>query len=219
MIRRVAALLAVLFALGASSVSFAEPHEKHESGKHAEHELGPINWFDFTNSKQPPWGTYAINLAVLLGIYWYFGKDAVKKGLADRRGRIKQEIDDAQRMLKEAESRAKKYQKKLDELDTDIDQAKKSLTEAGTSERDRIVREAKEKAARMERDAHFLVEQELKQIHQDVVRQTLDRTVTAAEDILKRAIGPADQERLAEEYLTQLAALRQLDTVRGEVRS
>lgn len=228
MIHRLAAVLGILLALGVSSVSSAEPHAKptHEEGKpheaqegHGEHELGPINWFDFSNSKQPPWGTYAINLAVLLGIYWYFGKDAVKKGLADRRGRIKQEIDDAQRMLKEAESRAKKYQKKLEELDTDIDQAKKSLVLAGTSERDRIVREAKEKAARMERDAHFLVEQELKQIHQDVVRETLDRTVAAAEQLLKRSISPADQERLAEEYLTQLAALRQLDAARGEVHS
>jgi F0F1-type ATP synthase membrane subunit b/b' len=224
--RRLAVALAILLALCVSSVSFAQPPEKHEGkpAAHAEHgdqehELGPINWFDFSNSKQPPWGTYAINLALLLAGYWYFGKDAIKKGLAARRGRIKHEIDDAQRMLKEAESRAKKYQKKLQELDGDVDQAKKALLDAGTSERDRIVREAKEKASRMEREAHFLVEQELKQIHQEVVRETLDSTVAAAEELLRRSIGPAYQERLAEEYLTQLSALRQLDTARGEVRS
>lgn len=199
----------------APSASAKGHHE--EGGEHAEHhELGPINWFDFGNSKQPPWGTYAINLALLLAGYWYFGKDAIKNGLKARRARIKQDIDDAQRMLKEAESRAKKYQKKLAELDADVETATRSLVEAGGMERDRIVREAKEKAARMERDAEFLVEQELKQMRNDIVRETLDATVVASEEMLKKTLGPADHERLAEEYLEQLSSMKQLDVVKRE---
>jgi F-type H+-transporting ATPase subunit b len=199
----------------AASASGKAHHE--EGGEHAEHhELGPINWFDFGNSKQPPWGTYAINLALLLAGYWYFGKDAIKNGLKARRARIKQDIDDAQRMLKEAESRAKKYQKKLAELDTDVETATRSLVEAGGMERDRIVREAKEKAARMERDAEFLVEQELKQMRNDIVRETLDATVMASEEILKKTIGQADHERLAEEYLEQLSSMKALDVVKSQ---
>jgi F-type H+-transporting ATPase subunit b len=203
-----------------SASASAESHDEHnEAAPEHEHELGPINWFDFSNAKQPPWGTYAINLALLLGIYWYYGKDAVKKGLKDRRERIKQEIDDAQRMLKEAETRAKKYQKKLGELDADVEQATRALVEAGGGERDRIVREAKEKAARMEREAHFLVEQDLKQMHQDIVRETLDATVAASAELIKKTLGPADHERLAEEYLQQLSTMKQLEVKRGEVTS
>ena len=194
----------------------AAHHEEGEEHAEEHHELGPINWFDFTNSKQPPWGTYAINLALLLAIYWYFGKDAIKTSLKTRRERIKQEIDDAQKMLKEAESRAKKYQKKLEELDADVETATRSLVEAGGGERDRIIREAKEKAARMERDALFLVEQELKQMRNDIVRETLDATVAASEELLKKSIGPSDHERLAEEYLQQLASMKQLDVVKTQ---
>jgi len=190
----------------------AGPHENDaEHAQEHEHELGPINWFDFSNKEQPPWGTYAINLALLIGIYVYFGKDAVKKGLADRRTRIQKEMEEAQKLLDEAQAREKKYKKKLKELDTDIADAKKSLEDAGASERDRIIREAKEKAARMERDAHFLVEQEVKQMHSDVVRETLDATVRQAEELLKKSITAADQERLAEEYLHQLSALAPLE--------
>lgn len=197
-----------------ASASASAGHEEGEEHAEEHHELGPINWFDFTNSKQPPWGTYAINLALLLAIYWYFGKDAIKTSLKSRRERIKHEIDDAQKMLKEAESRAKKYQKKLEELDADVETATRSLVEAGGAERDRIVREAKEKAARMERDAQFLVEQELKQMRNDIVRETLDATVVAAEEMLKKSIGPSDHERLADEYLEQLSSMKQLDVVR-----
>jgi F-type H+-transporting ATPase subunit b len=235
--RRILAAVALSFALASSAfaqrtappkhsaapaIQSAAPTEhvegaKHEEGAH-EHELGPINWFDFTNKEQPPWATYAINLGLLAFLYWYFGKDAVKKGLADRRTRIQKEMEEAQKLLDEAQAREKKYKRKLKELDADIEQAKKGLADAGASERDRIIREAKEKAARMERDAHFLVEQELKQMHNDVVRETLDATVRGAEELLGKSIGPADQERLAEEYLTQLASLGTLDA-RKEVRS
>lgn len=240
--KRVAASLAILFALTSSawaqhappkrpggpahsappaftvapehSASKAEHENVAEREHEHEHELGPINWFDFSNKEQPPWGTYAINLGLLVFIYWYFGKDALKKGLANRRTRIQKEMEEAQKLLEEAQAREKKYKRKLKELDTDIEQAKKALADAGAGERDRIVREAKEKAARMERDAHFLVEQEVKQMHNDVVRETLDATVQSAEELLKKSINASDQERLAEEYLQQLASLGSLDVQR-----
>jgi F0F1-type ATP synthase membrane subunit b/b' len=56
----------------------------------------------------------------------------------------------------------------------------------------------------MRKDAKFLVEQELKQIRGDLWREAVDMAVRAAEDLLKLRVTPADQERLAEEYLADL---------------
>src|SRR5262249_28151016 len=151
-----------------------------------------------------PWAAYAFNFALLIALYVYYGKDALTKALTNRRSSIKGEIDEAQKLLKEAEVRAKKYQKKLDALDADMESARKALIDAGYAERERIVREAREKAARMERDAQFLAEQELKQSKDDLTRETLARAVAAAEALIKDSIGPVDHERLAEEYLAQL---------------
>src|SRR5207237_7812994 len=81
-----------------------------------------------------------------------------------------------------------------------------ALVEAGKADRDRIVREAEEKAARMEKDAVFLVEQELKQLRQDLTREAVEIAVAAAEELLKKRVTPVDQERLAEDYLAELAA-------------
>jgi len=196
---------AVLFAAPPGGAHTATAEHGHPTEEAEEsHELGPINWLDFSNKKQPPLGAYVLNFAVLVAVYVYFGKDRVKKGLVDRRASIKREIDEAKSLLTEAEKRAKKYQKKLGSLEADGDAAKKALAEAGFAERERIVRDAREKAARMERDAEFLLEQDLKQTKNDLVRFALDRAVASAEELLKKEIGPADHERLAEEYLAQL---------------
>ena len=58
----------------------------------------------------------------------------------------------------------------------------------------------------MRKDAEFLVEQEMKQIRQDLWRDTVEVAVTAAEDLLKKRVTPADQERIAEDYLAISAA-------------
>ena len=183
-----------------------EHGEGEEGAAHEGHHApGAINWFDFGNTKQPPWGAYAINLAILLSAYYYFGKKPVANFLAQRRANVAKEIEEAQRLRKEAEARAAKYQEKLEHLEADLEGAKKALVDAGVAERERIIKEAEEKAARLERDAQFLIEQELKQMRLDLIRETAEAAVTAAEDMLRKRVTQADHERLAEEYLAQLA--------------
>jgi F-type H+-transporting ATPase subunit b len=75
---------------------------------------------------------------------------------------------------------------------------------SGEAERDRIVKDAEAKAERMRKDAEFLVEQELKQIRLDLWRDAVDTAVVAAEELLKKRVTPADQERFAEDYLADL---------------
>ena len=44
----------------------------------------------------------------------------------------------------------------------------------------------------------------MKQMKQDLLRETADLAVAAAEDMLRKRVTQADHERLAEEYLAQL---------------
>jgi F-type H+-transporting ATPase subunit b len=178
-----------------------------EGGGHAE-EHGPpkpINWFDFDNKAQPPFGAMILNFVLLIGMYVYFGKKPVADALKNRRVEIAKEIEEAQRMRKEAEERAEKYQEKLRHLEDELKDTRAALVEAGKADRDRIVRDAEEKAVRMEKDAAFLIEQEVKQLRQDLTREAVEIAVTAAEELLKKRVTPVDQERLAEDYLAELA--------------
>ena len=75
---------------------------------------------------------------------------------------------------------------------------------AGEAERERIVREAEAKAERMRKDAEFLVEQELKQIRGTCCAGRGRSGGRGRRGAAKKRVTPADQERLAEDYLADL---------------
>jgi F0F1-type ATP synthase membrane subunit b/b' len=176
----------------------APDHGTNANAKEAEEETPEaINWFDFTNKKQPPYAAMFVNFGILALLYYYFGKKPVAEALVKHRASVAKEIEEAQRMKHEAEARAKTYQAKLKDLESELSQTKLALEEAGKGERDRIIKEAEEKASRMQKDAAFMLEQEAKQAR-------LAKALAAAEELLKRRVTASDQERLAEEFLTSL---------------
>lgn len=212
---RMVGCLAVALTLGLGSRAYARQGEpgteggEEHAGAHGgapSHELGSINWLDFGNKTQPPWGAYAINFALIAGIYYYFGRKGVANALKARREAVVKEIEQADRLRREAEERAKRYQRKLGHLEADLEAARKALVDAGVRERERLIKEGEEKAARMGRDAQFLIGQEVRQMRQDLLREAAELAVRAAEDLLRQRLTPADQEQLAQAYLDQLAA-------------
>ncbi|MEO8875555.1 MAG: ATP synthase F0 subunit B [Polyangiaceae bacterium] len=181
----------------------ASGEEASEAGE-GEHALKSINWFDFDNKKQVPYSIYLMNFALLIALYVKLGRKPIAEGLKARRESIAKEIEDAQRMKKEAKQRAKKYQAKLEGLDDELASAKAGLIEAGKADKARIVRDAEEKAARMNKDAAALLEQETRQVHEDLVNETVEAAVREAEELLKKRVMPEDHERLAEDFLASL---------------
>ena len=173
-----------------------------------------INWIDLhdppystphaTYGSRPAYGAMVLNFVLLAALYYFLGRKPIAEALVKRRAAVAKEIEEAQRMKTEAEARAKQYQAKLGRLEEELAMAKQALVDAGRGERDRIVRDAEEKASRMQKDATFRIEQEMRQIRQELWRDTVEVAVTAAEDLLKKRITPADQERLAEDYLAEL---------------
>ena len=174
-----------------------------------EEEKGPaaFNFGEF-GGETPPYLAMLINFGILVGGYYLLGKDSIAAGLKARRSSIQKELEEAARMKTEAEERAKKYQARLQTLEAEKAMAIEALVRAGEAEKERIVREAEAKAERMKKDAEFLVEQEVKQLRVDVWREAVDTAVAAAEELLKKRVTPADQERLAEEYLADLGTTK-----------
>jgi F-type H+-transporting ATPase subunit b len=185
-----------------SSKAAAEAEPAEAEAEEAEGPA-PINWIEF-GGKTPPFVAMLINFGILVTGYYLLGKKPIAAGLQSRRDSIAKAIEEAQRMKHEAEERAKTYLGKLERLEEEMRIARESLVHAGEAEHERIVKEAEAKAERMRKDAKFLVEQELKQIRGDLWREAVDMAVRAAEDLLKLRVTPADQERLAEEYLADL---------------
>jgi F-type H+-transporting ATPase subunit b len=181
-----------------------EQHDATEAAEAAESEPPkPMNWTDFS-SDTPPYVAMLVNFGILIAGYYLLGRKPIAAALVTRRDTIAKDIDEANKMLAEAEARAKTYQAKLEHLEDEVKTARAALVQAGEAERDRIVTDAEAKAERMRKDAEFLVEQELKQIRQDLWKDTVEAAVGAAEELLKKRVTPADQERMAEDYLADL---------------
>jgi F-type H+-transporting ATPase subunit b len=185
----------------------SEHGEGEATAQEESEEPAAINWTDF-GKETPPYLAMIINFGILVAGYYLLGKQPIANALQGRRDSIAKDIEEAQRMKVEAESRAKVYQAKLETLEEEVRTAREGLVRAGEAERDRIVAEAEAKAERMHKDAEFLVGQELKQIRQDLLRDTVEAAVTAAEELLRKRVTPADQERLAEDYLADLGGKR-----------
>lgn len=180
-----------------------EAEERHEEGPKPFHFIGPDN--SLLNNKEPPYWAFLFNFALLVLIYWRFGKKPVANALVERKKSIATAIDNAQKILKEAKQRAKRYRGKLEKVEADAEQAKLSRVSTGRGEAEMLLRAAEEKAVRIARDAEFLLEQEKKQTQIDLLRETVEKAAREAEDLLKKNVSTQDQERLAEDFIAQLA--------------
>lgn len=183
-------------------------HEGHEAaGHHAggHHGPEPINWTDLSDKRRPAFIALLINFGLLAGLYYTMGKKPVAEGLKQRRITIGKEIEDARAMLAEAKERKKKYQGKLQNVEADAVTAKTALVASGKGELEQLIVDARERGERMNRDASRLVEQERKQLQQDLVIETVELAVKEAEELLQKNATPEDHARLANELLAELS--------------
>jgi len=182
---------------------------RHEEAKEEESETPKsINWTDFSNKDQPPYMAALINFAILLIIYVSFGKKPIAEALVARRAAVSKQIEEAQQIKREAEARSKQYTAKLQDLDSELVSTKAALEAAGVGEKMRIVKEAEEKAVRMQKDSEFQLAQERKQMQADLQREAAESALAGAEQILRTGLTQADQERVAEEFLATLVPER-----------
>lgn len=165
-----------------------------EHGEHGEH--GGFSFMALLPS--------LVNFGILVALFIWLFRESVGKALKARRAEVEQALTEAARLKAEAEAKHKEYSERMARLDQELAQIRKDMISAGEKERDRIVADAEQKAARMRREAEFLIEQQVKQLRSDLTRETVEAAVAAAEQLLVKATTSFDQQRIAQEYLAAL---------------
>lgn len=145
-----------------------------------------------------------VNFSLLLLGLVYFGGRKVRASLEERRDRVATELAEAKRLREEAEAKYALYQKRLISLDAELDTIRQEMIKAGEAERDRLVADAEKKAASMRREAEFLVDQRMKQLREDLSRETVQAAIAAAEKVLREKTTADDQARLSKAFLSQI---------------
>lgn len=168
-------------------------------------------------NQEPPFLGALINFLVVLGLIVRFGKKPVMEGLANRKKTIMQNIDNATALRQDAEKRLADYKKKLGRIEERRAELREESRAAWETEKSRILSEAQEKASRLRKDAEFRVSQELKQAEADLLSESVEGSVAAAEELLRKRIEDKDQERLAEEFTSSLGRVLSGASARGGV--
>lgn len=230
--RRLALLLGLLLA-SLATVAWGESGEHDAEATHGAHDEGSaadehghhvptwdeINWTQgFLGEKEgvePNWmwrrpGTPVpmfamfLNTAILFYLLGRFAGPALAKALKKRKQDLTEGIQQAARMKDEAHERLDEYEAKLAKIDDEIRAVKQQIREAGEGERDRVLRDASARRARMEREARLLIELELKAARELLFEEAARSAVAAAREAIQSQITGADEQRIQDEYLASL---------------
>jgi F-type H+-transporting ATPase subunit b len=151
-----------------------------------------------------PWGKmtfHALNLAILLGIIGWFARKPIKDAIADRSLAIKKDMDEINALRKQANDRYAEIETRLQGYDRKLAEMK------GDAEKEAAA-EAREIAARAERDAQVIQQAAERTIRDETLRarhalrkDAVELAVKIAEEQLRLQITEADQRRLATDFL------------------
>jgi len=142
-----------------------------------------------------------LNLVLLLGVLAYFTRKPLADFFAARRTAIQKELAAAAELRAEAEARYAKWQRRLLDLEGELAGIRQTARERAAAEREQILADATASAERIRRDASAAVEQELRRARTQLRQEAADLAVELASETLKRQVGPADQDRLLDEFV------------------
>jgi F-type H+-transporting ATPase subunit b len=150
-------------------------------------------------------GLQIFNFGVLVAILVFFGGKAVNKALRGRHEQLKADLASAAEARAAAEAKLAKQEARLGSLETEIAELRRNLKAEAEAEKARLIEAAAERATRIKAETTFLIDQQVREADQRLRRESADAALNIAEDILRRAIGPADQQRLLETFVGNVA--------------
>ncbi len=145
-----------------------------------------------------------VNFVLLIGVLFYVARKPVRQYFAQRREEIQTEVEGAAELLKRAETRFTEWQRKLVDLDQELDEIRATARSRAQEERDRILADARVAAERIRRDAGAAMEQELRRAQAELRAEASDLAAELAESMLREQVREADLDRLVDEFISRV---------------
>ena len=149
-----------------------------------------------------------ISFVLILILLIQLLKKPVRAFLTKRQEGIKSSLEQASKKEEESGIHFEEWEKKLNFLDREVTELQQKITREGEAERKRIVERAKDEGDRIIKQAQLVAEQEVKKARAVLKKEMVDLSVELAENLLKEAAQPRDQERLVKDYIEKVRELR-----------
>ena len=148
------------------------------------------------------------NFALMFGLLAYFVSKPIKRGMAGRRESIEQALEEARRAQAEAEAKFEEYDAKLAAANEEIEELSAAIRREGELERDTILENAKQMAAKIEQDANRNADLAVAKARAELRQEAATLAVSLAKDLLEKNFSADDQKRLVDEYIEKVGELQ-----------
>ncbi len=146
-----------------------------------------------------------LNFAALGFVLVWFGGKAINKALLARHQQLKSELASAAEAKASAEKRLAVQEKRLAALEQEIASIRAGIKEEAESEKARLIALAEERAKRIKDETSFLLDQQVKEAELQLRREAGKAAVDLAEQLVRRSMGPADQQRMVDTFVGDVA--------------
>jgi F-type H+-transporting ATPase subunit b len=146
----------------------------------------------------------AINFILYAGVLYYFVLPLVRNFLRSRREEVVAMMARAAAKKQQAETLVRDYRAKLAGLDQETQSIQALLRQEGEREKSRLLGEAQAIAAKIQEDARFLADVEVKTARQSIIEEMARQAEAAARELVQKNISPQDQDRLVREFIQQI---------------
>ena len=153
------------------------------------------------------WVFKIINFGILVGLLVKFGKKPLKDFLVNRHNKVQEKIDEAARLMTEAEAMKKEYEARLSKLDGEIEAFKAKVVEETKKESEKVLSEARAFAAKIEEQARLTYAQEVKEVTGKIKEEIAKLALDKAERLVVERVNKSDNDRLVEEFIEKLRSL------------
>lgn len=146
-----------------------------------------------------------VSFGILLWVLYKYAFPPLLETLETRERKIRESLEQAERLRVEAERRMQEYEAKLTVASRDAEavlvQAKERAQRLFDENEQRLVAEAE----RVKADAAREIDQERRKAIQEIRNQATDLALLVAEKVVERSLTDADHRRLADEALAAVA--------------
>jgi F-type H+-transporting ATPase subunit b len=146
----------------------------------------------------------AVNFALLLIVLFFAARKPVVAFFADRRESIKDDIDQAAELLRDAELRYGDWQRKLVDLESELETIRETARTRSEAEGRHIIAEAEATAERIKREAKATIEQEIRRAKSELAKEASELSLELAATLLRDQVTDSDRDRLMDEFISSV---------------
>ncbi len=158
----------------------------------------------------------AVNLAILIAVLVYFARKPLRAYFDKRRADIQGELRAAADQLATAESTYAKWQRRMIDLEAELEEIRTTSRQRAEAERERIIQSARATAERIQRDATAAVDLELRRAREILREEAAQLAIQLAGERLAREVTDTDRDRLIDEFIDRIESQSDSGAMRQE---